>query len=1748
MNIQFCFALLLALLSACSPFALGTVGSGENALKQGAFEDPSAWLELNDDNLKIVAGGPDGMKALSFETKTDRMGCAKTYLDVDPSWKVVSVSARFFVSRLTRGSQPWENVRVSMRALNADGKEVGYGPTPEVSEVTDGWVTITATGAVPENTARFEVQPGIFAPEGSGMIADVQIIPNPPLPHVVWTKDFPEGRFDPAGLNAWTLTGDARARVLTEEKQTFLRIENPDANGDVACMLRVKIDPKWSTVTVRFKTRASNIKPGPEGWNEARMHLTFEDEKGDRVGPWPATSGLKADSAWTELEATNVIPAGAIYLRLEPAMFRATGTFDVADIRLIPQVRGELPAGMRSGWGEEPLEQLSPTRAVICLNGLWRFQPADGPRAAAPDGDWGFIRVPGSWQPLDRFPGVVAQGMWTRDIDLATLERAWYQRPIVVPPEWKGRAIHLNLRRVSTDAAVLLDGVEVGRVEWPAGTVDLTPAVKFGVEQTLAIKVVSTPEAGDVVVLMGTADTQVTRRAARLESRGIIDDVLLSSRPAGTTISNVALRTSVREKSLALEVELEKVSAAGNLSFDIEVLDGTGKTARTFRAEAPVRQADVQSVNVSWSWPDPKLWDSNSPHLYTLRLRVHGAGVDDAITQRFGFREFWIEGRRFLLNGTEVRLRPNMLDDQWGWAAPTREGAAALIDGQIHAGFNFGEMWPWDHDERGTIHSRRLLAEVADEKGFLISGNVLNMARYLRTPSWDLQWYNPGVRERYEQRMSRELREYLNHPSIVMWGSTANYFGNEQDSAPQRLGRLDYIQGESRAQSVRAGREAIAIIKKHDPTRPVFTHHGSYVGDVHTNNMYLNFLPLQDRTEWLSAWTVSGELPFMAVEFGTPLHSTFMRARDGFTSSVHCEPWMTEFSAIYLGRRAYELERDDYRGEISRKFLQDQTYTNWQLNAPLENAPALQEIQRLFTTHTWRAWRTWGLTGGLVPWSRGHGYELNPPALPPTKLPPFQPGRRGPWIETVESKWMNYLRAPDWKILPGGEALVANNGPTLAWIAGPAQTFTDRTHSYASGATVSKQAIVINDLREQAEWSLEWTAVAGDQTLASGRANGTIQPATDVRTPIEFDLPRVDAKRDVTIQLSARIGNEQHTDAFQLRVFPDPSPVKLTVSIYDPKGLSTAMLTRIGIEVRPWDGAQTGLLVIGREAQPLPESLEDHIRAGGRVLMMSPSRQTLADRMGLRVANPISRNVYAVDPSHPVMAGLDDEDLRDWAGESTMLPPVHPDFERDPAAAADNDMPKYGWRWGTRHGVSSAMIEKPHRSGARPILEGEFDLQYTPLLEVDIGRGRLTLCTLDLEDQAAHDPAADQLLRNLLNHAATAPLADRVPVMLVGTDAAAGLLDEVGVEYTRLASIPAQPNGAVLVLDPRAGVPDETLKAFLNTGGKALVLATGDASTTLGLQRTMGSLPVGNVTVPAWPQAVGLSPSDLRARVPAPAVLFDPTLPQVVAGGLLARVQHGDGMAVLTQIDPAALDADQRTYLRFTRWRQTRAIAQVLANLGASFPADRQFLVPPPAIAEPTLPLAGQWRAIQTSRIPDPTGTGRSPHEPMTELALEMVRADADLSTWKTFRYPSMLEPIGGEFSSANGESVVATNFDLPHDLAERSLTLSLGQIDDFDDVYINGTRIGGSPADRSQEQSQWNVERHYIVPPGLLKPGMNRIAIRIWDHFGEGGSRATDAEIRLFDATYTPPPGYYHPDYRPDFKLGDDPYRYYRW
>jgi sialate O-acetylesterase len=69
-------------------------------------------------------------------------------------------------------------------------------------------------------------------------------------------------------------------------------------------------------------------------------------------------------------------------------------------------------------------------------------------------------------------------------------------------------------------------------------------------------------------------------------------------------------------------------------------------------------------------------------------------------------------------------------------------------------------------------------------------------------------------------------------------------------------------------------------------------------------------------------------------------------------------------------------------------------------------------------------------------------------------------------------------------------------------------------------------------------------------------------------------------------------------------------------------------------------------------------------------------------------------------------------------------------------------------------------------------------------------------------------------------------------------------------------------------------------------------------------------------------------------------------------------------------------------------------------------------------------------------------------------------------------------------------------------------IKLHLGQIDDADVAYLNGQKLGSMAA--------WNADRVYTIPEGLLKPGPNTLAIRVYDMTGPGGITTVPKDIHL--------------------------------
>ena len=1554
------------------------------------------------------------------------------------------------------------------------------------------------------------------------------------------TPQIVNGNFDPA-KGGWPLGPGVTIEKDDDAKRGDVLVLRCSPGKSAKSVQELAVDPSWSVLKFSYWVSIPSLKPGKEGYHDARFAVTGFGANNQVhhlvAGNWKAPT-----RGWTRYEQNLGIPEGVTRLNLSPAIFEAEGEMRVSDLKVELVVRrGErVDAAVNPRqppqWGEEPVEAHGPRRGVVCLNGVWKFMPAAGPASEKPlDGGWGWQRVPGVWEPR-----AVGEGLGEAWVDFSRETPAgWYHRDLAVPAQWNGRAVALDFRRVSTDAIVFVDGKEAGRVEWPAGEVDVTPFVTPGKTHNLLVKVVAVASTEEFTRFMGMAPGQSYTEKPRLQGRGLMGDVLLASRPKGARLTDCFVKTSVRKNEFAVEASYAGLAKAGRVSLVATVKNAEGKVVQSFNQNVNAAAGDGV-LHAAWPWRDPVLWDTDNPHLYTLELAAKADGLDDAMVETFGFREFHIEGRQCFLNNKVINLR----------AAPiynpllTREGVRAALEGLRRNGFNCWELQPDSRDERGRIADDGLVYAVADEMGMLVIGVANEMSNIVS------KWNQPGVADNWETRMKNDIRPHRNHPSVIMWDTSPNRFGHGQDQNPMVMGRnADPDDAKYRADAA-LGRDALARIRAFDPTRPAYSHAGAAVGDIYTSNCYLNLIQLQEREEWPSAWARDGDMPMFMVEFGTPLYSSFHRNKQGYGNAAISEPLYTEYAAIYYGAGAYAMETPEYRARLANSYQGGRNWVSWHGPAandtPVE-VPSYVEINALFNRNTYRTWRTFGVTG-VVPWNFGAGWlRRNPDENKQPRVEvPFEPGRRGSWRDSVPDAFARYFA--DSARTKAGDAIVANNSPTLAWIAGAPNpaigkddpgAITDKTHHFRPGDTVRKQAALINDTRSAAPWQLRWSATLDGREIAGGNANGNLEPGGVLLRPFEFKLPASNAPRaGGVITLAATIAGVNHTDAFDFRVFNTAKPGLPNIAVLDPAGETTAMLKTLGANPAPWKpGGKPGLLVVGRRAleKTPPETMKEveaFIRGGGRAILMAQDPEWMRQRLGLRVARHLSRRVFpAVPANHPALNGLDAADLSNWSGVSRLAP------ENDLAKSDGWQCPLYGWRWGARHAVASAAVEVPHNAGWTPLLRCEFDGAYTPLAAINIGNGLLMYCGLDLEDHAAPDPAAERLARNLLDWCGKSPALPRTAAAYIGGDAGATLVKNLGIEHAVSKTLPQ--NG-LAILGDNANISDADLNAFMQRGGRVLVLATNTEKGVLGVTYKKEEKFPGSLSVPDWPEALGVWPGELRFRADVPAWVVAAGADAIAADGLLAK----KGNAVFCQLDPGALDTKKFEWHRYTQWRQSRAIAQLAANLGASFAFDAMALH---AEIPERIPLAGEgWKAAITVPLPSTQANQPRPEDPGSSAkALDSVKPGFDDSAWLSVRAPGMFENYGTEWD-VDGEVVFRRVVNIPESWANRDLRVSLSLVDDFDDTYFDGVRIGGVTGDKNA----WNTPRVYTIPAAQAKPGPRVLAVRVWDQFGGGGLTGNAGAMFIEPAkpSGAPRPGAYLPGWNNDDAWGDDPYRYYRW
>ncbi|MGA3179179.1 MAG: hypothetical protein ABSF38_02420 [Verrucomicrobiota bacterium] len=1184
-----------------------------------------------------------------------------------------------------------------------------------------------------------------------------------------------------------------------------------------------------------------------------------------------------------------------------------------------------LPPGVRAVWNPaKSRRETTSTRERLCINGLWRWQPAAENALQAPVAAWGYYKVPACWPGIQDYMQSDYQTLYPdpswKKTDLSQVQSAWYERTITIPKNWTGRRIALDVEYLNSYAAVYVDGRKAGEIRFPGGQVDLSSAVRAGATHVLSLLVVAMPLKA---VMESYSDTNTGKeKRGAVERRGLCGDVWLISEPAGARLSDVKIDTSFRRGEITFGAGLQGAAAEGRYRLRARVRD-QGRQVAEFTGPTFVGGEEGRAMFTA-SWKPPKLWDIITPqNQYEAEVSLLDSGgkvLDMAVPVRFGFREFWIQGRDFYLNGTRLYLSLVPLDNaEVGAAAATYAGAKESLLRLRSFGINF--VYTHNYDcEPGSHLSFAEILRAADDTGMLVALSQPHFSAY--------DWKTPEADQTngYARHAAFYAGVAGSHPSVVAYAMSHNATGYNEDTNPQMIDGLSDDRGEGWAgNNARLALRCEAIVKRLDPARIVYHHSSGNLSAMYTLNFYPNFVPIQELDDWFEHWSTAGVKPLMLVEYGAPFgwdwtmyRGWYNGQREFGSAAVPWEYCIAEWNAQFLGDAAYQIsdrEKRNLRWE-AEQFRQGRAWYRWDYPYPVGDArlDELQPVQAAYTTDIWRAFRAWGLSGNS-PWEHDRFWKLRDGFQPRRQELPVdwdnlqQPGYSPDFIDRTYARFDLAYQRSDWVATPTAASLLRNNMPLLAWIAGKAEHLTTKDHTFYPGETIEKQLIVINNSRQTVSCEASWSAHLVSTVV--GAKQIVIPTGDQERVPVRVKLPPDLAPGDYEISASFKFSTgERQEDIFALQVIPRAAPPRPVskIALFDPPGQTTELLSQLGVTCQPvsatTDLSGFEVLLIGKGALTADGPAPDlkAVRDGLKVVVFEQTAEALEKRLGFRVEEYGLRQVWPRVPDSPLLAGLKSENLRDWRGASTLLSPtltytLSPQYNGAPTVRWCGLEVTRLWRCGNWGNTASVLIEKPPRGDFLPIVDGGYALQYSPLLEYHEGRGLVLFCQMDVTGRTESDPAAETLAGNILRYVDAWQPAPRRTAIYAGEPAGLAWLEACGIEAAPLKGEPPAAD-QVLVAGPGGGrelaAQAAAIGEWVKMGGRVLALGLDQAEANSFLPMKVTMPPAEHIAaffppLGAHSPLAGVSPADVHNR--------DPRKLPLVAGGATA---YGDGVLATT--------------------------------------------------------------------------------------------------------------------------------------------------------------------------------------------------------------------------------------------------------
>jgi beta-galactosidase len=402
------------------------------------------------------------------------------------------------------------------------------------------------------------------------------------------------------------------------------------------------------------------------------------------------------------------------------------------------------------------------------------------------DSQWRPLTLPHDWgieRPFKmEYPGNTGKLPWWGV--------GWYRKHFKIDSSDTGRKIYLDVDGAMSYSMVWLNGQFVGG--WPYGysswRIDLTPYIKFGGDNVIAIRLDNPPNSsrwypgGGIyrnVWLIKTSPVHLAHWGTYVTTPDVSDSA------ARVDVQFKVDNDSDADATVSVQNEIYELNADGQKTKSIASFESVGLSV-------PARQSQTSSTE--FRIDQPKLWNLDAPSLYTVvtTVRQNGQLLNQNETP-FGIRTIEFTATNgFLLNGKRVPI-DGVCDHHDLGALGSAINIRALTR-QIEILKSMG------CNAIRTSHNPPApeLLDLCDKMGMLVMDESFDCWEKGKTPND----YHLIFDDWHEKDWRAELRRDRNHPSIILWS-----IGNE-------------ISEQRSPRGLEIAADLTRIAHQEDPTRP----------------------------------------------------------------------------------------------------------------------------------------------------------------------------------------------------------------------------------------------------------------------------------------------------------------------------------------------------------------------------------------------------------------------------------------------------------------------------------------------------------------------------------------------------------------------------------------------------------------------------------------------------------------------------------------------------------------------------------------------------------------------------------------------------------------------------------------------------------------------------------------------------------------------------------------------------------------